>query len=378
MLELIDNKLHFKFPQVHKNAKMDIEFQRTFRVPDDGKSYGLPPGMGRFPVKMVDEYKDKLPKSWVEHGGVFLPMYQSEALWINFSGWNSYPCAVKIATGKLSALTAEPWKSGLTPKDYCVVPNQKWIDGYVTANGTVRQFVATPMGSGASVEHQITGKDEFGGIQIEVFPMKGSVYDKRFPPLHTLGVQRGYKGGQWVFGQEGPQGPTGPMGPSGSVGNFAGISYSCNVGASPAFEIAEQSMATNSAISEISSMSMGAGGSLMQQILNDPFSIEDWDTENGSRCFVHLTNSMVWRLITGKEPPTTPMTAKEYANGGYPWYDYYVEAPTLGGTQKSQNIKSVASLKPELLPENQSVEMKKTILLSEKPTPKGGVREGSW
>ena len=64
---------------------LEIGFQRTLRIPDDGKIYPLPAGFGRFPLRHVDDYKDTVPAPWMERGGVLMPMYQSEALWINFS-----------------------------------------------------------------------------------------------------------------------------------------------------------------------------------------------------------------------------------------------------------------------------------------------------
>ena len=61
-----------------------LNFQRTLRIPDDGKSYPLPPGLGTFPMCKVEDYPERVPADWVEHGGVFIPMYQREALWISF------------------------------------------------------------------------------------------------------------------------------------------------------------------------------------------------------------------------------------------------------------------------------------------------------
>ena len=71
--------------EVHPDACCDLEFQRTLRIPDDNQEYDLPPGLGKFPLSHVDDYKDKVPESWVQHGGVFLPMYQGEAMEIFIS-----------------------------------------------------------------------------------------------------------------------------------------------------------------------------------------------------------------------------------------------------------------------------------------------------
>ena len=48
------------------------------RIPDDGEVHFLPPGLGTFPLKHVDDFGTRVPSPWVTHGGVLLPMYQSE------------------------------------------------------------------------------------------------------------------------------------------------------------------------------------------------------------------------------------------------------------------------------------------------------------
>ena len=46
MIELKRDRLVFSFPDVHPEARLAIDFQRTLRIPDDGKTYPLPPGLG--------------------------------------------------------------------------------------------------------------------------------------------------------------------------------------------------------------------------------------------------------------------------------------------------------------------------------------------
>lgn len=57
-------------------ASMRISFHRTVRVPEDGTSYYLPPGLGRFPLFDVRPFTHKLPVSVVAKGGLFLPIYR--------------------------------------------------------------------------------------------------------------------------------------------------------------------------------------------------------------------------------------------------------------------------------------------------------------
>jgi hypothetical protein len=52
----------------------------------------------------------------------------------------------KLARQYAAAATTYPLQ------DYIVVPGQQWLDGVADSNGTVRQFVATPFGSGHSIE----------------------------------------------------------------------------------------------------------------------------------------------------------------------------------------------------------------------------------
>ncbi|TGO50746.1 hypothetical protein BCON_0177g00230 [Botryotinia convoluta] len=53
----------------NSGGKMEISFQRTIRVPDDGKNYQLPPDLGKFPIFSIDDYAEKLPVDIVTKGG---------------------------------------------------------------------------------------------------------------------------------------------------------------------------------------------------------------------------------------------------------------------------------------------------------------------
>ena len=56
MIELIHDQLVFSFPDLHPHAKLRLDFQRTLRIPDDGRDYALPPGLGRFPLRHIDDF----------------------------------------------------------------------------------------------------------------------------------------------------------------------------------------------------------------------------------------------------------------------------------------------------------------------------------
>ena len=143
MIELQNDQLRVSFPEVHRKACCAISFQRTLRIPDDNRTYPLPAGLGRFPLHHVDDFANNVPRQWLEHGGVLLPMYQSEALWIHFSDRSDYPFAIKIAAGKIDAVSGGDWMPGLarSPQNYLVMPDQPWLDGFSVQKGLIRQFV---------------------------------------------------------------------------------------------------------------------------------------------------------------------------------------------------------------------------------------------
>ena len=304
MIELKMDELIFTFPEIYSEARLTISFQRTLRIPDDGKDYPLPPGLGSFPLKHVDDYMQSLPEKWKERGGVMLPMYQSEAMWIDFSSSHlykyvaEYPFAVKIAAGKINAITGEPWSNGLSrnPQDYLVIPSQPWLDGYCVEKGLIRQFVAMPLGEGYSAEEQINQIAEIGGLQIEVYPMKRKAFEKRWP------ITRHPKA-HYVCKRE--------------------VMYS---------------------ISPPPDMALAPGGRMRQEVYEDEFEMSEWDLNTSSRCFVHLTDSRVWKTITGKNPPTIPITAKQYSEHRLPWFEYYGGSRPLAGSKVLGKLQSVVDM----------------------------------
>ena len=346
MIELKNNTLSFSCPEIHPDARLDIEFQRTLRIPDDGTDYPLPAGLGAFPIEHVDDHMRKAPRHWLEHGGVMLPMYQAEAMWINFESSyisdreTNYPFAVRIAAGKIDAVTGESWTDKLQPslQNYVMIPEQPWLDGFCVEQGVIRQFVAMPLGEGYSAEEQITGKAEFGGLQIMAYPMKKDAFERNHPV-----IERQYD---------------------------------------------EDRMAVDCLVPPICSkpapsaeMGLGAGGRMRQQIYDDHYDFADWDLSTHSRCFVHLTNSMNWQQVTGQQPPTEPPTAETYSQAGVPWFDHYREQPVVAGSSVLRGLKSVVTLDKEkggqAVPENDSVVIDKVIQLRE-PLATGQVREGKF
>ena len=81
-----------ELPPVHDQShepagrvtRLLLSLQRTLRIPEDGRAYPLPPGLGRLPL-----VPGRAP------GEVLVPMYQREAVWLAFGGATWRPNAVQ-------------------------------------------------------------------------------------------------------------------------------------------------------------------------------------------------------------------------------------------------------------------------------------------
>ena len=327
MVTLEGNCLVFRFPDVHEEARLAVTFQRTLRIPDDDRQYPLPPGLGAFPLRHVDDYRRRLPKAWVERGGVLMPMHQAEAMWISFG--SRYPMAVMVATGKVNAITGSPLTRGLhrAPQDYLVTPDQPWLDGFCVEKGVIRQFVAMPLGEGYSVEEQLSRTAEHGGLQLIVRPLKAAAY--RRLQRERVDISRR------------------------SIDD--GI-FACQA-----------------------DMGLAPGGRMRQEVYADTFKAADWSPKDLGRCFVTIVNTALWSPITGEAPPSVPPTAIDYTKAGLPWFEYYnPEAVALPGSDALAKVKSVKAMSESkgvsALPENHSVEIERRIRIRA-PRPRR-VREG--
>src|SRR5215212_11904918 len=125
--------------RVRFGERFAVSFHRTLRVPDDGQSYPLPPGLGRLPIHRVADFPSADPGLSPDGDGVFVPLYQREALWIGFDAAAWKPNAVKIGVGGVNAVTGTAWDDRLraNPQDYLVSPPQVWLDGVISGDGSV-------------------------------------------------------------------------------------------------------------------------------------------------------------------------------------------------------------------------------------------------
>lgn len=251
-------------------GRVTVSFQRTLRIPDDGETYPLPPGLGVFPIFKVKDYASRVPAAWRERGGVFIPMYQREAMWLSFDAPDWRPAALKVGVGGINAVSGRRMDVRLRkrPQDYVVVPDQPWLDGIKAGEGFIRQFVAMPLGTGATVEGQLTGVEKEGGLELIAFDPKPG----RFPE------------------------------------------------SAPHEDSRVMMMCCESPSAE---MGIGAGGRMRQKVYPDVHGIDTWDQTAFARLPIHIVNSQMFREITGIAPPPTPISAELYTNLGLPWFELW-------------------------------------------------------
>lgn len=303
-----------------------VTFQRTLRIPDDGKEYPLPPGLGRFPIYKVSDFKDKIPHEWAKEGGVFIPMYQREAMWISFGGEEWRPRAVKISIGNINVLNGEKGNLLLqqTPsQNYLVAPRpQEWIDGMKVGKNYIRQFVAMPMGSGFTVAEQLNGGEKpKGGLTLSVFNPKKGKFQK--PPMKTS-----------LFGS------------------------------SPSLYMTPKFLDKPSSPSP--EMGIAIGGKMTQKIYPDPYGAATWDEEKFGSISVHIVNSEQFEAITGEKAPESPITKKDYEQFHHPWFSLYDEEyGDIKAQEKLKKVKSLRQIEKEkgakTPPDEESIPVKKVI-----------------
>jgi hypothetical protein len=201
------------------------------------------------------------------------------------------------------------------------------------------------LGGGYSVEEQLTGDAEWGGLQISVVPLKADVWKAKRRAWEE--EQRRRKAQRSMI-----------------VADAMEESIVCYSMSAP--------------------MGLAAGGRMRQSIHPDPFKLEDWDIAAADRVFITLLHAKDWKAITGEAAPNEPPTAKDYSDAGLPWFEYYgKDQAALPGSAKLAGVKSVANLFKKMtgatLPNSQDVETGKPLHIS--PSTKGPrpVRtEGSW
>ncbi|OJJ63984.1 hypothetical protein ASPSYDRAFT_26018 [Aspergillus sydowii CBS 593.65] len=380
------------------DGQLEIAFHRTLRMPDDAKTHPLPASRGTFPLYNVDAFASRLPERITQHGGIFFPMWQREALWFRFQN-NSETTryAIRVNIGHINAISGLDIFEAAGKQDYIVVPGQKWLDGVAVSPGVVRQFVAMPLGSGYTVEGQVSGKETFGGIQIEVIP---SYECNSYTFKHRDGQDkhvdiaenstprsRGLKNGDMI--KMTPEPSTfrglaricdllddgesldgiqklhlmaGYLSPSGLGGSARSSRrrrlvepwrYLSNQGAlyprsyrSTRSEVRRDSNPTHAHNPERpQEMGIAAGGKLVQDIVRDKSPNYIWNKARAKLVHIHILHPSFFEAVTHFLAPKTPISTQEYLAAGIPFFAVEEDPDQrLDGSEVLAGVKSVSAM----------------------------------
>ena len=306
---------------------LSLNLQRTCRVPG-GQVNALPAGLGAFPIYKVSDFKTGCPKEWHDEG-YFFPMYQQEAMWISFGrGYQQNPKALIVGAGNINAITAKPFDPSSSkflrqagkkiPDDfdiklekeqnYVAIPPQPWLDGWKGEDHQVYQFIAAKMGSGETVEGQITGEEKVGGIQFITYdPKPGKDLTHATTPHEYV------TGGAWP----GSVIPCLFVGlASAPTGETAGPTRRRMTGA-----ISRR--VTAPVAQSVTAMGLGRGGTIEQKIYPDPYGLDVWNEKPSGVDVIYMVSSDDFKQVTGYKAPPTPITYQTYQQYGLPWFELH-------------------------------------------------------
>ena len=288
------------FGQVHPDAVLAIALMRTIRVPDDGRTYPLPPGLGTFPAVRAQS----------DHGHAWkVPMLQSEAMWVRLKSRRGYPFRVRVLAGDVDAVSGgqveltpgQPPENVFPtePQGFMVVPEQPWLDGFRTREGTVRQLVSEPLGAGRTAEEQLDPDAvPTGGMWIGMQPVRAQVWERELASRRT--------------GRDTVQ--TDSM---------------------------EATVLSSRGAGRGSDMGLAPGGEIVQQIIASERDEDDWSDQT-AWLRIELRSSLRWLEETGHVPPQRPMSAREYTDAGFTWFTWWdEEAKALAGPNPLSDLKSI-------------------------------------
>merc|ERR1712130_38291 len=91
-------------------------------------------------------------------------------------------------------------------------------------------------------------------------------------------------------------------------------------------------------------MGLAAGGKMKQKIYkDDKENLGKYNVKKVTRVFVNIANGNMWKKITGKILPKSPLNPQIYKNYGYPWFKLYDDG--LDDLDKANNLLNIKSIK---------------------------------
>ncbi|KAL4997886.1 hypothetical protein BDV10DRAFT_201560 [Aspergillus recurvatus] len=312
------------------DGRLELSFHRTLRMPDDDKIHPLPASRGLFPLYNVEAFASRLPERITKRGGIFFPMWQREALWIKFDhrGINTL-YAIRVNVGHINAVSGLDIYEASDKQDYIVVPGQEWLDG-----------ISDTVGSGYTVEGQVSGKEKFGGIQIEVIPSY-----ERYTHAFSYSTEKGFV--EYAAEHNTPRdyalkdGDKVIMAPEPST--FRGQARLCDF------------LDDGEGFEGIESLHLKVCpghepcGKLMQDIVQDTSPKGVWDKARAKILDIHILHPSDFEAVTHIVPPRTPITTEEYIEAGIPLYALEEDPDQrLDGSATLAGVKSISAMDNEI------------------------------
>jgi hypothetical protein len=243
--------------------RLSVKLQRASPIPNGSSVHVLRNDLGQLPLRSVDDFTERAPASWLENGGVIMPLAQSEAPWIWFS--SPYRFAIKIGCGDDDALSRTRWRAGLErqPQNYFVIPDPSFEEGCEV----IRRFVNIALPRGIASTEQGSENVYAETIHLQITPVRAESYYHDEGGFFLRTIEEFFT--RLIFG--------------------AMISQQCE-------EIQrrhERSDIKNHRFAEFTSLTWE--NARYQGIPVDPYKFADWDQTGAVQCCVHLCDPALWQ-----------------------------------------------------------------------------------
>ncbi|MFC9979064.1 hypothetical protein [Gordonia sp. NPDC127522] len=248
--------LTITFPELGRDARLHVTFQRALRTPDPVGRPGSVGGHGALRLAQGSPDGD---------AHATIPMWQSEATWLDFSSPHLHPFLVMVGVDGVNVVSGSAFTGvpDFDAGDYLEVPTQPSLASYRSLAGDNRQFVAPSTHTVGSAAGTL--------VQLTVIPMRAEAWAGRRRHLPS---------------------------------------------ASGTCVLCDMSRAGQS----------GAHPRLPAPRVMGPLeSADTWHPTTSDAAAVRIVNSITWKSLTGEPVPHVALTSTDYADHDLPWDPVYDE-----------------------------------------------------